>query len=171
MTKKKPSEWLPVDLSDTDLNFQVDQTNTCCGVLELGCFSTSRNPFSGVTVSSRATKTETTHKYSWSGPSRGYITIPRQVEVPAQSRKATYEEVLCAFKKEQQDWIKSYGMGIAWLLPVQHNGPWGRLLKDLGWEPQGKFYNPKTRHTLVMYTVIWRKGPSRRKVKSILRRS
>lgn len=170
--------WLPLELDQDILQFSCDRTQSCCGVLEIGFFSTSRNPFRDVRVSSKQTKTEEYKTHEWreygNGISDPYVEVTKTREVPVKERPATYDEILKAFKKEQDEiWSKDFGLGVTYLLPVQQNGPWGRLFKDLGWTDTGKFWNPKTRHTLHHWVKTFRKGPPGKKksVKSILNRS
>jgi hypothetical protein len=185
MPKKKAQKattekltWLPLELDQDEIDFSHDRTETCCGVLEIGCFSTDKNPFREVGVESKETKTVKKVRvdfdyYHFKQYGR-YKEIEYEDREPIAARPATYEEILKAFKKEQDEvWSKDFGLGVAYLLPVQQNGPWGRLFKDLGWTDTGKFWNPKTRHTLHHWVKTFRKGPPGKKksVKSILNRS
>lgn len=164
MAKKSEAKevvYKPLEVKDIFENLHGDTTSTCCGVLEIGEFPTKGNLLNGFEVKSLQTKDYDPYQYS---PSMRGMYINK---VPVSKRQATYEEVLTVFKKAQKDhWPKEYGLGVAWLLPVQHKGAFGRLFKALGWDMTGSSYNPKTRHTLYMYTKTFRKTQPRKKKSS-----
>lgn len=158
--KKSKGKYKPLEVEDIFESLHGDTTNTCCGVLEIGGFPTKGNLLNGFKCKSLQTKDYDPYSYSENMKGR-YIN-----KVPVSKRQATYEEVLTVFKKAQKEWPKQYGFGVAWLLPVQHNGAFGRLFKALDWDMVSSFYNPKTRHTLYMYTKTFRKTQPRKKKSS-----
>jgi len=160
MKKSKEVKYKPLEVEDIFNNIQGDSTSTCCGVLEIGGFPTKGHLLSGFRSKSLETKDFDPYSYSESMKGR-YIS-----QVPVSERQATFEEVLAVFKKAQTQWSTEYGFGVAWLLPVQHNGDFGRLFKALDWTMTGSFHNPKTRHTLYMYTKTFRKTSGRKKKSS-----
>lgn len=178
MLKKKAEQaekkytYHPVDVNSGELDYSPDRSSSCCGVLEIGEFSTRKGQFSQVVVRSRETKTTKRSEPLWDSDLYSYKMIQAVHEEPLSTRPATYEEILNAFRHEQDKvWPREYGLGVAYLLPVQQNGDWGRLLEDLGWTDLGRFWNPKTRHTLHHWVCTFRKGPPQKKTKSILDRS
>jgi len=164
--------WLPLELDQDVIQFSYDRTESCCGVLEIGCFSTRKNPFRGAVIESKETKTIKRKRLDYDYNYGRYGEVEYEDQEPLASRPATYEDILEAFRQEEKNWQRDFGLGVAYLLPVQQNGPWGRLFKDLGWTDLGQFWNPKTRHTLHHWVKTFRKGPPGKKksVKSILAR-
>lgn len=175
MLKKKAEQaekkytYHPVDVNSGELEYSPDRSSSCCGVLEIGEFSTRKGQFSQMILNSKEVNVvERKYKdYDWQ--TRKYTVRKYKEETSMNTRPATYEEILKAFKHEQDKvWPKEYGLGVAYLLPVQQNSDWGRLLEDLGWTDLGRFWNPKTRHVLHHWVCTFRKGPPQKKTKSIL---
>ena len=81
-------------------------------------------------------------------------------------RPATWKEIVRAFKEYEKEQAKRYGMFVTYLLPSQHNGDFGKMIRECNWTYHGKFWNPKTRHTLHHYSKVLKKQQPKKKKSS-----
>lgn len=147
----------PLNMSDGRHNLDYDQSQTCCGVLEIGV--EGYEDFNLFKVSEetiiRYEEWDTSHSY-------GY-TEPRH------EKKATLKETVRVFRDFLQGESLHYGMAVAYLLPDQHNGTLGKVLKACGFTVTYTFWNPKTKNTLHHYVLVMNKRAPRKSTrKSIL---
>lgn len=159
ISHRSPSiKYKPLKMSDGNHNLDYDQTGTCCGVLEIGV-----EDYEDFKLYKHSVESER-HWADWD-PSHSYDSWLK----PRYEKKATLRETVRAFRDFLQRESLHYGMAVAYLLPDQHNGTLGKVLKACGFKVTHTFWNPKTKNTLHHYVLVMNKRAPRKSTrKSVL---
>ena len=125
-TKKTVTKFHPVNVDGDGLDFfeGPDGVSYCCGAGTIGEISIGKF-LDGIKV--RSIKED-----EWGEP--------------IETRTATLSEVSKAFEEEMEE--SGYGLIVVFILDNQHNGDFGKLLKEGNWEYHGSFTNSNTRNRL-----------------------